>query len=189
MASISVHFCSMSFISDPKEIRRTRPVSDYDVASAFSIKESQMIRSFATALIGATLLASSPSFADEASVDQQIENLLGDAADYKELFYAFKVALEEEKSDIVVSLINYPLTVNIDGDEATYSSEQELLDAYDSVFTETIVEAVSNQEYGDLFVNSEGVMIGNGEVWISGICEDSACTSAPPRVAVIQSGN
>lgn len=159
------------------------------MASAFSIKESPMIRSFATALIGATLLASSPSLADEASVDQQIENLLGDAADYKELFYAFKVALEEEKSDIVVSLINYPLTVNIDGDEATYSSEQELLDAYDSVFTETIVEAVSNQEYGDLFVNSEGVMIGNGEVWISGICEDSACTSAPPRVAAIQSGN
>lgn len=151
-----------------------------------------MIRStallFCAALAAATF-ATSSARSDEASVDQQIESLLGDAADYKELFYAFKVALEEGKSDIVVSLVNYPLTANIDGEQATYASEQELLDAYDSVFTETIVEAVSNQEYGDLFVNSEGVMIGNGEVWISGICDDSACTSAPPRIAVIQSGN
>lgn len=151
-----------------------------------------MIRSTAilfSAALFATTLTGVAAKADEASVDQQIEALLGDAPDYKELFYAFKVALEEGKSDIVVSLVNYPITVTIDGEEATYSSEQELLDNYDSVFTEAIVEAVSNQDYGDLFVNSEGVMIGNGEVWISGICEDSACSSAPPRIAVIQSGN
>ena len=151
-----------------------------------------MIRStailFSAALVTA-LLASGSARADEASVDQQIETLLGDSADYKELFYAFKVAVEEGKSDIVVSLVNYPITVTIDGEEATYESEQELLDNYDSVFTENIVEAISGQDYGDLFVNSEGVMIGNGEVWISGICEDSACNSAPPRIAVIQSSN
>ena len=151
-----------------------------------------MIRStaiFFPAALAAAVFTTHVTRADEASVDQRIETLLGDAADYKELFYAFKVALEEGKSDIVVSLVSYPITVSIDGEEATYSSEQELLDGYDSVFTETVVEAVSNQEYGDLFVNSEGVMIGNGEVWLSGICEDTACTSAPPRVAVLQSGN
>ncbi|MCZ8179861.1 MAG: hypothetical protein O9309_12635 [Rhizobium sp.] len=151
-----------------------------------------MIRSTAillSAALAAAVFSTQAARADEASVDQQIEALLGDSADYKELFYAFKVAVEEGKSDIVVSLVNYPLTVTIDGEDATYESEQELLDNYDSVFTEGIVEAISGQEYGNLFVNSEGVMIGNGEVWISGICEDSACTSAPPRVAVIQSGN
>lgn len=147
---------------------------------------SRFLLPFTSALIASTFLISSPGRADEASVDQQIETLLGDAPDYKELFYAFKVALEEGKSDIVVSLVNYPLTVTIDGEDATYGSEQELLDAYDSVFTEAIIEAVSAQDYGTLFVNSEGVMIGNGEVWITGICEDSACTSAPPRVSVIQ---
>lgn len=150
---------------------------------------SRFLLPFTSALIASTFLISSPSRADEASVDQQIETLLGDAPDYKELFYAFKVALEEGKSDIVVSLVNYPLTVTIDGEEATYGSEQELLDAYDSVFTEAIIEAVSAQDYGTLFVNSEGVMIGDGEVWITGICEDSACTSALPRVSVIQSAN
>lgn len=143
--------------------------------------------SFAAALFAVVML-SSPMRADEASVDQQIENLLGPASDYKELFYAFKVALEEGKSDIVVSLVNYPITVRIDGSEETYSSEDELLAAYDDVFTDAIREAVANQDYGDLFVNSEGVMIGNGQVWITGICDDSACTTALPRIMTIQSG-
>ena len=141
-----------------------------------------------SAALAAAVFVTAIARADEASVDQQIETLLGDAPDYKELFYAFKVALEEGKSDIVVSLVNYPLTVTIDGEEATYGSEQELLDAYDSVFTEAIVEAVSNQDYGSLFVNSEGVMIGNGEVWITGICDDNACSTATPRIMTIQSG-
>ncbi len=135
------------------------------------------------------ILAGSPtSRADEASVDEQIETLLGPASDYKELFYAFKVALEEGKSDIVVSLVNYPITVRIDGNEETYASEAELLDGYDDVFTDAILEAVANQEYGDLFVNSEGVMIGNGEVWITGICDDNACSTATPRIMTIQFG-
>lgn len=142
---------------------------------------------FAAALCAVVML-SSPASSDEASVDQQIENLLGPASDYKELFYAFKVALEEGKSDIVVSLVNYPITVRIDGSEETYSSEDELLAAYDDVFTDVIREAVANQDYGDLFVNSEGVMIGDGQVWITGICDDSACTTALPRVMTIQSG-
>lgn len=142
---------------------------------------------FAAALCAVVML-SSPASSDEASVDQQIENLLGPASDYKELFHAFKVALEEGKSDIVVSLVNYPITVRIDGSEETYSSEDELLAAYDDVFTDAIREAVANQDYGDLFVNSEGVMIGDGQVWITGICDDSACTTALPRIMTIQSG-
>lgn len=150
-----------------------------------------MIRSTAivfSAMLAAAVSAAPIANADEASVDQQIETLLGDAADYKELFYAFKMALEEGKSDIVVSLVNYPITVRIDGSEDTYSSVDELLAAYDDVFTDSIKEAVAAQEYGDLFVNSEGIMIGNGQVWISGICEDTACTIAPPRIMTVQSG-
>jgi hypothetical protein len=142
---------------------------------------------FAAALC-AVFLLSGPAKADEASVDQQIENLLGPAADYKELFYAFQVGLEEGKSDIVVSLVNYPITVRIDGNEETYTSEEELLAAYDDVFTDAIRQAVAKQDYGDLFVNSEGIMIGSGEVWITGICDDSACTTALPRIMTVQSG-
>jgi hypothetical protein len=141
------------------------------------------------ALLCAALFLPATGHADEASVDEQIETLLGPASDYKELFYAFKVGLEEGKSDIVVSLVNYPITVRIEGSEETYASEVELLAAYDDVFTDAIMEAVANQDYGDLFVNSEGVMIGNGEVWITGVCDDSACTTALPRIMTIQSGN
>lgn len=140
-------------------------------------------------LFGLLLGHAAPCFADEAETDRQIENLLGDVGDYKELFYAFQMALADGKSDIVASLISYPITVRIDGEEATYRSAEGLLEDYDWVFGDAIAQAVAAQDYGDLFVNSEGVMIGNGEVWLGGICEDSACTIALPRIITIQSAN
>jgi hypothetical protein len=125
--------------------------------------------------------------ADEADTDRQIENLLGDPADYKELFYAFQSAVAEGKADIAASLVSYPITISIGGEDATFENEAQLLDSYDDVFTDKIVNIVRKQDYGQAFVNSEGLMFGDGEVWISGVCEDSACNSSLPRVITIQS--
>ncbi|WP_156378566.1 MULTISPECIES: hypothetical protein [unclassified Rhizobium] len=128
-----------------------------------------------------------PVRADEADTDRQIETLLGDPADYKELFYAFQSAVAEGKAEIAVSLVSYPITISIGGEDATFENEAQLLDSYNDVFTDKIVNIVRNQEYGQAFVNSEGLMFGDGEVWISGVCEDSACNSSLPRVITIQS--
>lgn len=128
-----------------------------------------------------------PARADEAESDRQIENLLGDPADYKELFYAFQSAVAEGKAEIAVSLVSYPITISIGGEDATFENEQQLLESYNDVFTDKIVNIVRKQDYGSAFVNSEGLMFGDGEVWISGVCEDSACNSSLPRVITIQS--
>jgi hypothetical protein len=32
-----------------------------------------------------------------------------------------------------------------------------------------------NQSYGQLFANSQGVMIGDGQVWFGGVCERQSC--------------
>ncbi|PYB77377.1 hypothetical protein [Rhizobium wuzhouense] len=146
------------------------------------------------ALLAVLLLASSvPSIgidaaqASEAETDRQIENLLGDPADYKELFYAFQSAVAEGKAEIAVSLVSYPITISIGGEDATFETEEQLLASYNDVFTDKIVTIIRNQDYGQAFVNSEGLMFGDGEVWISGVCEDSACSSSLPRVITIQS--
>jgi hypothetical protein len=133
-----------------------------------------------------TTLASTVN-ADEAETDRQIENLLGDPADYKELFYAFQSAVAEGKAEIAVSLVSYPITISIGGEDATFENEEQLLESYNDVFTDKIVNIVRNQDYGQAFVNSEGLMFGDGEVWISGVCEDSACSNSLPRVITIQS--
>jgi hypothetical protein len=38
--------------------------------------------------------------------------------------------------------------------------------------------AVGRQQYQDLFVNSDGVMLANGAVWMGAVCEDSACETS-----------
>jgi hypothetical protein len=146
------------------------------------------------ALLAMILLSSSLSSiggdsarADEAETDRQIEALLGDPADYKELFYAFQSAVAEGKAEIAVSLVSYPITISIGGEDATFEDEEQLLESYNDVFTDKIVNIVRKQDYGSAFVNSEGLMFGDGEVWISGVCEDSACNSSLPRVITIQS--
>jgi hypothetical protein len=145
-------------------------------------------------LLAIILLASSLSSigvdaarADEAETDRQIEALLGDPADYKELFYAFQSAVAEGKAEIAVSLVSYPITISIGGEDATFEDEEQLLESYNDVFTDKIVNIVRKQDYGSAFVNSEGLMFGDGEVWVSGVCEDSACNSSLPRVITIQS--
>lgn len=150
----------------------------------------RVLRSLLVAgLLTGTLITAVPGpvRADEAETDRQIENLLGDPADYKELFYAFQSAVAEGKAEIAVSLVSYPITISIGGEDATFENEAQLLENYNDVFTDKIVNIVRSQDYGQAFVNSEGLMFGDGEVWISGVCEDSACNNSLPRVITIQS--
>lgn len=52
--------------------------------------------------------------------------------------------------------------------------------------TPDIVSAVTKQKYEDLFVNSHGVMIGNGQVWVNGVCKDDACKKRDVKIITIQ---
>ena len=47
--------------------------------------------------------------------------------------------------------------------------------------------AVTGQTYENLFVNAEGVMFGNGQVWMGGVCTDDACSDFEVRIIAIQS--
>ena len=49
-----------------------------------------------------------------------------------------------------------------------------------------MVKAVSAQDFGKVFVNQQGVMIGDGQVWLSGQCLDAACTRTEVKVITIQ---
>jgi hypothetical protein len=45
---------------------------------------------------------------------------------------------------------------------------------------------IKQQNYGDLFINDQGVMFGRGEVWINGICADSGCKRFDVKVVTIR---
>ena len=49
-----------------------------------------------------------------------------------------------------------------------------------------MVKAVSEQDFGKVFVNQQGVMIGDGQVWLNGQCLDQSCTKTEVKVITIQ---
>ena len=62
--------------------------------------------------------------------------------------------------------------------------------AADAVVTNAkqIAKAVADQQFANVMVNQNGLMIGNGEVWISGVCEDTECKNSRVLITAIQNG-
>jgi ABC-type Co2+ transport system permease subunit len=139
-------------------------------------------------LLVVSLLLAAPAFAQSADdVNAAIDNVLGDHAAYEEAIDAIQFAIAEGDAAGVAAWVAYPITVAAAGEPLVLEDEAQFVEHYDDFMTDDIVEAVATQAYEELFVNSEGVMFGNGQVWINGICRDDACAAFDVRIITIQS--
>ncbi|WP_421759100.1 hypothetical protein [Devosia sp.] len=133
-------------------------------------------------------LGASPVFAQSvADVNASIETVLGDPAKYGEAFEAIQAAVGAGEAAVVADWVSYPITVREGGDEVTIEGPEDFIAQYDQIITDAISQAVVSQKYEDLFVNADGVMFGNGEVWLNGICKDDACSDFDVKIVTIQS--
>ncbi len=113
----------------------------------------------------------------------RIETLLGDAAQFEKVFNAFKAAVVGGDRPAVVEEVRFPLNV---GDGKKITGPGEFQRNYEKIITPAVVKAVSEQDFGKVFVNQQGVMIGSGQVWLNGQCLDQACTKTEVKVITIQ---
>ena len=113
----------------------------------------------------------------------RIETLLGDAAQYEKVFNAFKTAVVSGDRAAVVEDVRFPLNTS-GGKKITGPGEFQR--NYEKIITPAVVKAVSGQDFGKVFVNQQGVMIGDGQVWLNGQCLDQACTKTEVKVITIQ---
>ena len=127
-----------------------------------------------------------PALADEASVNQSIDEQLGDHTKYQAVIVALQKAVAEHDAKGVAALVSYPIGVEINGKETNVKSPKVFEENYDGIITPSIADAITKQQYSDLFVNYQGIMFGDGEVWISGICNDDECKEFDAKVSTIQ---
>ncbi|WP_295554879.1 hypothetical protein [uncultured Stenotrophomonas sp.] len=113
----------------------------------------------------------------------RIESVLGDAAQYEKVFNAFKTAVVGGDRAAVVEEVRFPL--NISGGKKI-TGPGEFQRNYEKIITPAVAKAVSEQGFGKVFVNQQGVMIGEGQVWLNGQCLDQACTKTEVKVITIQ---
>ncbi len=121
-----------------------------------------------------------------ADVNARIDDVLGHASRYETVIMAFQGAVAADDKADVAAFVRYPIVVSINGRKLTIRSAAQFVQHYDAIMTPDIVEAIKGQKYGDLFVNDQGVMFGNGQAWLDGVCIDRQCTQSVPKVVTLQ---
>jgi hypothetical protein len=92
---------------------------------------------------------------------------ISDPAQVTLFLVRLKQAVAADDHAAVAALVRYPLTVSSDGRSTTYRNAGALSATYARVFTPEVKAAVAAAKPDNLFVRDQGVMIGNGEIWIN----------------------
>jgi len=123
---------------------------------------------------------------DDASVDRAIDRALGDHAKYQAVIVTLKQAVANHDAAAVAALVEYPLRVDIGGKKSHVRSANEFVARYARIMTPAIQKLVTEQPYAALFVNSEGIMFGRGELWLRGVCKQTHCAQVDVKIVTIQ---
>lgn len=132
--------------------------------------------------------AKAPAARGDQAVNEAIDRVLGDHAAYQSAFTQLQRAVAEHDAASVAALVDYPFTATLDGKRSTLKDAAAFTAQYDRIVTPAIADAIAKQEYAALMVNAKGVMLGSGEVWLSGVCRDPACAAPEVKVIAIQPG-
>ena len=120
-----------------------------------------------------------------AGVSDNLDALFGDHVPYQAFFDKLKKAVGSGDKETVASMVDYPFQARI-GDKAVKIRDRKHFVAdYDRVITSKVKDALARQTYATLFANWHGVMIGDGEIWFSGVCGDAACKQQTIRITAV----
>jgi hypothetical protein len=89
---------------------------------------------------------------------------------------ALQDAVKSGQPKAVAALVIFPLRVYHGRRATRIKDAPAFVRDYPHIFTTEVTRAVLAQKPGDLFHNWQGSMIGNGQVWFSGVCNDAACS-------------
>lgn len=120
--------------------------------------------------------------AAEGDARQRIERLLGDADQYEKVFNDLQRGIAADDRAAVAALLRYPVRVTVAGKDQKLADAAAFQREYDKIVTPALKALIAEQRFDTLFVNQQGVMLGQGEVWINGKCLDKACDKAEVKV-------
>ena len=88
---------------------------------------------------------------------------------------ALKQAAKSMTPDPIEPYIEYPFTARSPAGNIVIRSTKDLRRAFRRIFTDRVKAAILSQNLDDAFSNYQGVMVGNGEVWITEVCREWEC--------------
>lgn len=139
-------------------------------------------------LFASTLLASTSGLAQTSPADlnKSLDMLVGDHVRVQRLLTDLQQSVASHNQAGVAALVHYPIKVNPGNHPITIKSPKAFISHYDSIMTQDISDVILKQKYDSLFVNSQGAMLGEGEVWITSFCLDKGCKQSDIKIGTIQ---
>jgi hypothetical protein len=132
------------------------------------------------------MAAAAPALAQsDQETSGRLDALFGAHEPYEAFLATLKDAVAARDKRAVAAMIAYPLETRIAGARVTLGSAEDLVRRYDRLFTPPVVAAIEGQTYATLFATAEGVMVGDGELWFSGICAGEACSEVSVKVIAV----
>jgi len=139
-------------------------------------------------LLASTLLTPTLGSAQTGptDLDKSIDLSVGNHVKVQTLLTDLQRSVSQHNAAAVAALVHYPIKVNPGKHPITIKNPKAFIKDYDRIITPDIAAAIYKQKYDALFVNSQGVMIGDGEIWITGFCLDKNCKNSDIKIGTIQ---
>lgn len=109
-------------------------------------------------------------------MDARLDLLFGEHDPYRAFLRELQGAVAADERSRVAAMVSYPLRVKIHARVVHIGTTQQFLRHYDELLPPATRALIAAQSYEGLFVNSQGVMIGSGQLWFSGVCGDELCS-------------
>jgi hypothetical protein len=118
----------------------------------------------------------------DQTVEQRVERVAGlKAEELRRFLTELKARVAKADRRWVCGVIQFPLK----REGRSVRNATQCRSEYSAIFGKSVVEAIVAQQFEALFVNARGVMIGDGEVWIAGVCRDSRCQDQSLRIIAV----
>jgi hypothetical protein len=122
----------------------------------------------------------------ELRTDHDIDSTLGDHVAYRKAMTDFQQAIAAKNQDAVAAMVRYPLTADVGGKKVKIESAAQFKEYYNTLITPQAAKEIANTHYPYVAYSDQGVMLGNNNVWLDGVCSDTACKKVDVKVITIQ---
>lgn len=126
-----------------------------------------------------TVIVEIPQVTATTTIEPRMRPVLpDDLQDVKTTFLIVKTAMAAGDDVRVAELVKYPIRVKLDGQEVLLRDPQEFLDQYQKIFDQGFITTLFDMDEEQLILTTNGVQVGNGELWFNYFCVDLACSDS-----------
>jgi hypothetical protein len=140
---------------------------------------------FGTALMYVAASLALPTCSYAAEIDARLDTLFGSHQPYETFLASLQTMANAQDWHAIAASVAYPLKVTLGGHRTRLRTAEDFLSHRDAIMNSRVIAAIKRQTYSALFANSSGAMIGDGEIWFSGVCKNSGCTDPPLKIIAI----